>query len=923
MKVENRKLFSNRDARSKLANMGGIMTSSPELMGEAQRFAEGSKDAVAANNDESAYLRLGTRMPVEESGELVKKIAEQSSRLGGFDESQGLTEGDLKSAITTVYFDSIRLIERLKRDPKLPASQVSDERLQALLMKRLTNMFGVDESIINETIAEVQPAAVAKNQAIPFSEQSPFRINPYRDFDKRSIADGIMSADPRRTRPSNEEVMALQGFTGTRAPVESPFVQESVDQLGAPSLLQQFRQTEMPSNRLGGSPDSDVLRTESPQGLGLESLDLVRPSGELSIDQMMNSASTRSAPAREGIETLSAPTAEFVPRFPGDTQFQQDMVARDQVAPSESEQLLASSLPMNVAADSGPESGMFYDDVKGGFNIMPPAAYDAETPAAREARILAESMALIAERSPEAIARINAGTSISSRVNNIVEPVEAQAQTFPDIKPGQGYGREAFGSGNIFTSGQQPTMTESEQLLAVAPVAEQASLPMNVAADSGPESGMFSDDVKGGFNIMPPPPYDAEPRSNILASQQDAQRMMEINATPPATPPDGYQIITNRSGAPQSVNQRRINPDKIAKITKRFANGEITEAQYQGQKKEYDNAILQDNAHKAYSADQQAVTDAATAKADAEQAAILEATLDSRIAEAEEKNDTALVEALRETKKTPSVDPKFDEIDDGTGTDFKQIIDLTAAQKVVDPLVITKGDGKDGTATGGNGNSVANSFLGTSGTPTENVAKYEARFKDMLGIKDEDKAKEMWHNMSMIGFAIAAGQDPNALANVANGMLAGTKMMKEDRASDKALMAKANIAAFDAEREDLRDAETFRQQKILAGMKSTAAFRSSRNPDEFRQNQYTAAFKQFGEAVGDALTGRKPPADALPGESQEQYAQRKGDLAYDYAVRNSGTASAGPAAGPAVGDTLNDVNLGPLVFTEKNGWQKA
>ena len=47
MKVENRKLFSNRDARSKLANMGGIMTSSPELMGEAQRFAEGSKDAVA------------------------------------------------------------------------------------------------------------------------------------------------------------------------------------------------------------------------------------------------------------------------------------------------------------------------------------------------------------------------------------------------------------------------------------------------------------------------------------------------------------------------------------------------------------------------------------------------------------------------------------------------------------------------------------------------------------------------------------------------------------------------------------------------------------------------------------------------------------------------------------------------------------
>ena len=406
--------------------------------------------------------------------------------------------------------------------------------------------------------------------------------------------------------------------------------------------------------------------------------------------------------------------------------------------------------------------------------------------------------------------------------------------------------------------------------------------------------------------------------------QRDAQRMMEINATPPATPPDGYQIITNRSGAPQSVNQRRINPDKIAKITKRFANGEITEAQYQGQKKEYDNAILQDNAHKAYSADQQAVTDAATAKDDAAQAAIFEATLDSRIAEAEKNNDTALVEALRETKKTPSVDPKFDEIDDGTGTDFKQIIDLNAAQKVVDPLVITKEDGKDGTATGGNGTAVANSFLGTSGTPTENVAKYEARFKDMLGIKDEDKAKEMWHNMSMIGFAIAAGQDPNALANVANGMLAGTKMMKEDRASDKALMAKANIAAFDAEREDLRDAETFRQQKILAGMKSTAAFRSGRNPDEFRQNQYTAAFKQFGEAVGDALTGRKPPADALPGESQEQYAQRKGDLAYNYAIRTSTADKTAGSTEPTytIGQRQNDAVEGLIEYT-KDGWRKV
>ena len=41
MNVANRKLFANRDARQKLAAMGGIMASSPELLGEAQLYQQG------------------------------------------------------------------------------------------------------------------------------------------------------------------------------------------------------------------------------------------------------------------------------------------------------------------------------------------------------------------------------------------------------------------------------------------------------------------------------------------------------------------------------------------------------------------------------------------------------------------------------------------------------------------------------------------------------------------------------------------------------------------------------------------------------------------------------------------------------------------------------------------------------------------
>ena len=42
----NRKLFANRDARRRLANMGGIMTSSPELMQAAQMFQTGGQATV-------------------------------------------------------------------------------------------------------------------------------------------------------------------------------------------------------------------------------------------------------------------------------------------------------------------------------------------------------------------------------------------------------------------------------------------------------------------------------------------------------------------------------------------------------------------------------------------------------------------------------------------------------------------------------------------------------------------------------------------------------------------------------------------------------------------------------------------------------------------------------------------------------------
>ena len=67
MNVQNRKLFRNKDARRQLAAMGGIMQSSPELMGEAMRFAEGGTARERAISGQGALDEFASsrRTPVD------------------------------------------------------------------------------------------------------------------------------------------------------------------------------------------------------------------------------------------------------------------------------------------------------------------------------------------------------------------------------------------------------------------------------------------------------------------------------------------------------------------------------------------------------------------------------------------------------------------------------------------------------------------------------------------------------------------------------------------------------------------------------------------------------------------------------------------------------------------------------------------
>jgi hypothetical protein len=121
----------------------------------------------------------------------------------------------------------------------------------------------------------------------------------------------------------------------------------------------------------------------------------------------------------------------------------------------------------------------------------------------------------------------------------------------------------------------------------------------------------------------------------------------------------------------------------------------------------------------------------------------------------------------------------------------------------------------------------------------------------------------------MIGFAIASGEDPSALRNIASGMLQGTAQMREDAAVRRQRQDRIKELAVAAGLEDDRLART------LAGNIAEASIRAAgteRTPltDDSPEDFYN---KNFASALAAARSD-EPPIDMREGEDPVTYATR-------------------------------------------------
>jgi hypothetical protein len=180
--------------------------------------------------------------------------------------------------------------------------------------------------------------------------------------------------------------------------------------------------------------------------------------------------------------------------------------------------------------------------------------------------------------------------------------------------------------------------------------------------------------------------------------------------------------------------------------------------------------------------------------------------------------------------------------------------------------IITKIKEKPGDA----GAIVSEAMLDGSGVDTSNMGVKERTvamkkmLNDLMGQTDADEKEEFWMNMAMIGFGIASGDSPDAMKNIADGLLAGTAQITKGKADKKARDDKFTLTAFGEVLADERAREKFARDQVLAGIRASGESSFS-TPDRMYKSTYDAILGSYKRAIED---GDMTEAEAVRKASQ-------------------------------------------------------
>jgi hypothetical protein len=149
-KVNNRKMFSKRDARNRLSEMGGILSSSPELLGEVQKFANGGP----------AYL--SQYQPNRFAAPDRRRLEDSAFRQYGMNLNADNTLSPYKTASDALYDRTMA-----GQSGPFSASQAGEEEDENIIRAQVLQRFGkrIGNSILN-TANELRAKAKIAGNAV-------------------------------------------------------------------------------------------------------------------------------------------------------------------------------------------------------------------------------------------------------------------------------------------------------------------------------------------------------------------------------------------------------------------------------------------------------------------------------------------------------------------------------------------------------------------------------------------------------------------------------------------------------------------------------------------------------------------------------------------------------------------------------------
>ena len=781
--VENRKLFANRDARNRLAEMGGIMASSSELLGEAQMYAEGGNVGVdtyvavipGINENRPIRLTVDTLVRLQDS---FPEIMQQSTVMDlETAVDSGINPSDIRPADA---FVERQLSEQMPERAGAASAPVpsGDSRLSSIM------------SGIRDTLQDVA-GVYAGRESDTAVKGTPGASSVIEDAYRTSTVDpNVTLSGPFNPRLNID----TSGISGPLSNVSRETLEPPIK---LPGILALAQMTDDEKNTLFQNREDSMFSNVIPSSLsyGKRLLETLIPASRLvtSADSSENPVSTESGLERferQNIEenpvSAAAKRAEAAELYSKGQRIRNRVVDEGVKAVNDLDVLSGMGVDIGLAASL---LGNKFAKTGAGILNLPMGSMEylqdrKKTFDERKARLGGDGDVRLSNLFPEG----DQGPSIQDQIR------EASLAAI------------ARGSGS--------------DDLAMAPSEVEALIQARMA-----DAPVTATDIGPGPNSVPTSASMGAPRSSDLAAPNVAALNLGAGMGDPAQRP----LLSNPDASFESLQSGvEANPIPVTKSRqeerKMLAARPVVQALpvkinplYSQEEIDAANQTLEAKQELAEEIpagpkeyfDRSGKLAQESGKATGKVGSLIDAILGPNQTETDTDTETETnTETDTDTETETNTDVTRQDVEVQTpsaGTMRPKIRpeNLNIVNKEVNKLIVDADNAAKNPK--GAGSSVS-------------VKDYETKFNELLGPMDKGKAKEKWHQMAMIGFAIAAGQSPDALTNIASGLLEGTKMAKLDR-------DEAN--KFNKEMAILQFTERNKDKRLEARLRASAASAAS------------------------------------------------------------------------------------------------